>query len=96
MLTDQKLRTAWKAYLAELAAIQMAEHPSEAKVAELCESISPTGSTEATRVLGEDSSLRMRNFIECSVRKSKQRRLGPLSIVWVIWGFWMLSTMHQG
>jgi hypothetical protein len=27
MLTDQKLRIAWKAYLAELAAMQMTEHP---------------------------------------------------------------------
>jgi hypothetical protein len=34
MLTDQKLRIAWKAYLAESVAMQMAEHPSEAVVGE--------------------------------------------------------------
>jgi hypothetical protein len=34
MLTDQKLRIAWRAYLAELVAMQMAEHPTEAAVAE--------------------------------------------------------------
>jgi len=34
MLTDRKLRIAWQAYLAELAAKQMAEHPSGALVAE--------------------------------------------------------------
>jgi hypothetical protein len=34
MLTDRKLRIAWKAYLAELVAMQMAEHPSEAVIAE--------------------------------------------------------------
>ena len=33
MLMDQKLRIAWKAYLAELAAMQMAEHPSKQVVA---------------------------------------------------------------
>ena len=31
---DKKLRLAWKAFLAELSAMQMAEHPYEAVVAE--------------------------------------------------------------
>jgi hypothetical protein len=55
MLTDQKLRIAWKAYLAELAAMQMAEHPSEARVAERLREYLSNRVTEATRVLSEDS-----------------------------------------
>jgi hypothetical protein len=43
MLTDQKLRIAWKGYLAELAAMQMAEHFSEQVVAERLQSISAIG-----------------------------------------------------
>ena len=32
--TERRFRIAWKAYLAELVAMQMAEHPTEAAVAE--------------------------------------------------------------
>jgi len=50
------LRIAWKAYLAELAAMQMAEHPSEAVVAERLREYLRIRLAEATRVLSEDSS----------------------------------------
>jgi len=56
MLTDRKLRIAWKAYLAELATMQMAEHPSEAVVAERLRQYLSDRLTEATRVLSLDSS----------------------------------------
>jgi hypothetical protein len=42
MRTERRFRIAWKAYLAELVAMQMAEQPSEAVVAEVCESTSLT------------------------------------------------------
>jgi hypothetical protein len=63
MLTNQKLRIAWKTYLAELAAMQMAEHPSLAVVAERLRKFS-NRLTEATRVLGEDSSLLAEVLVE--------------------------------
>ena len=56
MLRDQKLRIAWKAYLAELAAMQLTEHPSEPVVAERLREYLCHRLTEATRVLSEDSS----------------------------------------
>jgi len=56
MLTDQKLRIAWKAYRAELAAMRMAEHPSEAAVAERLREYLSNRLTEATRVLCLNSS----------------------------------------
>jgi hypothetical protein len=53
---DQKLRIAWKAHLGEQAAIEMAEHPSEAVVAERLRECLCNRLTEATRVLSKDSS----------------------------------------
>ena len=57
MLTDRKLRIAWKAYLAELAAMQMAEHPSEAVVAERLQQYLADRLAGAIKALGADSSI---------------------------------------
>jgi hypothetical protein len=56
MLTEQKLKIAWKAYLAELAAIQRAEHPSEAWLRSVCDSISAIGSPKRPEFSLRDSS----------------------------------------
>lgn len=46
---DQKLRLVWKAYLAGPAAMQMAEHPCEAVVAERLREYLCNRLTEATQ-----------------------------------------------
>jgi hypothetical protein len=56
MLRHQKLRIAWRAYLAEQLVMQMAEHPSGEVVAEPLRQYLCNRLTEATRVLSEDSS----------------------------------------
>jgi hypothetical protein len=57
MLQDRRLRIAWKAYLAEGLALQLAEHPSRAVVAERMREYLSNRLERAIRVLSEDSSL---------------------------------------
>ena len=56
MLTDRKLRIAWRAYLADKAVMQRLERPSEAEIAERFRRYFKWRLEEAVEVLGSDSS----------------------------------------
>jgi hypothetical protein len=62
--SERRMKLAWKAYCAELVAMQMAEHPSEVVVAERVREYLRNRLAEATRVLYADSSALAELLIE--------------------------------